>query len=236
MSGTLAEIGTWRLRHIEMFQLAASSVLERLSRLLHVREYSRGETIYLVSGHGAQALGRVYFVFTGSAKISSIDAATGKELILMLVKAGEPFGLLNRVINEQTDLRATAAQHSLVGFVARTDFDDLVAEAGAGARLRKVIDKRVFELVSRLEDLVFRSVKARLANLLLRLACDFPKERDCGTCIDFPLTQQDIANLVGARREVVSTHLTEFRRSGVVVLHEKHYCVHDRDALAKMVQ
>jgi CRP-like cAMP-binding protein len=73
-----------------------------------------------------------------------------------------------------------------------------------------------------------------VARVLLRLARDFPHERPCGLGIDVPLTQQDVADLVAARREVVSTWLTRLKRDGVLDTHHGQLCIHDADALAKM--
>jgi CRP/FNR family transcriptional regulator len=61
-------------------------------------------------------------------------------------------------------------------------------------------------------------------------------QRSCGVCIDVPLTQQDVANLIGARREVVSTHLSRLKRDGVIAFHKECICIHDRDALVKLAE
>jgi len=143
---------------------------------------------------------------------------------------------LNAVGNEKTDLRATALQASLVAYVPRDDFDRLIEKAGACSRLVKLIGERSVEVVSRFEDLAFRSVLARLVRVLLRLAHEFPQQRTCGMCIDVPLTQQDVANLIGARREVVSTHLARLKRDGIVAFHKECICIHDRDALGVLAE
>jgi CRP/FNR family transcriptional regulator len=230
----LADYGLWHLRHIDLLKSVDREALNRLTRLVQLREFKRGEVIYVISGSRDEHLHRMYFLLKGRVKISSLDDATGKELLLLLVKQGEPFGLLNAVGNETTDLRATAMQASLVAYVPRADFDTLIDEAGACSRLVKLIGERSVEGVARFEDLAFRSVITRLARVLLQLAKEFPKQRTCGVGIDVPLTQQEIANLIGARREVVSTHLTRLKREGIVVFHTNQACIHNPDALAKL--
>lgn len=233
-SQTAADFGLWHLRRVDLFRFVDGDSLIRLTRLLQLREFKRGEVIYVVSGNRHEHLQRMYFLLKGRVKIGCVDESTGKELLLQLIKPGEPFGLLDMVGNETTDLRATAMQASLIGYVPREDFDTLIEKAGACSRLVKLIGERAVEVASRFEDLAFRSVPERLAKVLLRLAHDFPLTRSCGICIDVPLSQQDIANLIAARREVVSTHLNRLKRDGVIAFHNRCICIHKYDALDKL--
>jgi len=230
---TLKDFGLWHLRRVDLLKSVDGEALNRFTRLLQLREFKRGETIYVISSSRDEHLQRMYFLLKGRVKISSVDDASGKELLLLLIKHGEPFGLLNSVGNETTELQAKAMQASLVAYVSRDDFDKLIVQAGACSRLVKLIGERSVEVVARFEDLAFRSVLARLARVLLRLANEFPQQRTCGMSIDVPLTQQDVANLIGARREVVSTHLSRFKREGIVAFHKEFICIHDHDALGK---
>jgi CRP-like cAMP-binding protein len=162
-SKTLKDFGLWHLRHVDLLESVDRDALNRLTRLVQLREFKRGEVIYVISGSRDEHLQRVYFLLKGRVKISSVDDASGKELLLLLIRQGEPFGLLNTVGNETTELHATALQASLVGYVARDDFDKLIKQAGACSRLVKLIGERSVEVVARFEDLAFRSVLARLA-------------------------------------------------------------------------
>ena len=235
-SKMLKDVGLWHLRQFDIFKTVDREVLNRFARLLQLREFKRGETIYVISDSRDEHLNRMYFLIKGRVKISSVDDATGKELLLLLIKQGEPFGLLNHVGNDNAELRATAMQASLLAYVSRDDFDKLIEQAGACSRVVKLIGERSVEVLARFQDLAFRSVPARLARVLLRLADEFPKKQSCGTCIDVPLTQRDIASLIGARREVVNTHLSRLKHEGIVAIHKEYFCIHDRDALTKLAE
>ena len=233
---TLKDFGLWHLRNIDLLKSVDREALNQFTRLVQLREFKRGETIYVISGSRDEYLQRMYFLLKGRVKISSVDDASGKGLLLLLIKQGEPFGLLNAVGNETTELHATALQSSLVGYVERDDFDKLLKQAGACSRLVKLMGERSVEVVARFEDLAFRSVLARLARVLAHLAQEFPEQRKCGMCIDVPLTRQEVANLIGARREVVSTHLSRLKREGIVAFHKERICIHDHDALGKLAE
>jgi CRP/FNR family transcriptional regulator len=235
-SKTLKDFGLWHLRRFDIFKTVDREALNRFTRLVQLREFKRGETIYVISDSRDEHVQRMYFVIKGRVKISTVDDATGKELLLLLINQGEPFGLLDSVGNHDAELRATAMQASLVGYVPRDDFDKLIEKAGACSRLVKLIGERSVEVLARFQDLAFRSVLARLARVLLRLAVQFPRKRSCGTCIDVPLTQRDIANLIGARREVVNTQLSRLKREGIIAIHKECVCIHDHDALIKLAE
>jgi CRP/FNR family cyclic AMP-dependent transcriptional regulator len=232
----LKDFGLWHLRRFDIFKTVDREALNRFTRLLQLREFKRGENIYVISDSRDEHLQRMYFLIKGRVKISSVDDATGKELLLLLVNQGEPFGLLESAGNGDAELRATAMQASLVGYVPRNDFDKLIEKAGACSRVVKLIGERSVEVLARFQDLAFRSVLARLARVLLRLADEFPRKQSCGTCIDVPLTQRDIANLIGARREVVNTHLNRLKREGIIAIHKECVCIHDHDALTKLAE
>jgi len=230
------ELGVWHLTRVSMLESVDANALREFSRLLRLREFKRGETVYVVSGSRDEHLERIYFLLKGSVKLCCVDDESSKELLLVLIKPHEPFGLLDSVANEKTDLRAVAMTASLVAYVPRPAFDRIIENSGACTRLVKLIGERSVQVVARFEDLAFQSVPVRLARILLRLARDFPRQRECGTSIDVPLTQQEIANLIGARREVVSTHLTRLKQEGTLAFHTDAICIHDYAALQALSQ
>ena len=79
----------------------------------------------------------------------------------------------------------------------------------------------------RLEELSVGTVPARTARILLRLSREFPAPLACGTKVNVLFTQQDIAHMIGATREVTSSTLNEFRRQGWLGVHNRYLCVHD---------
>ena len=76
----LADYGLWHLRHVDLLKSVDREKLNGLTRLLQLREFKRGEVIYVISGSRDEYLQRVYFLLKGRVKLSSIDDASGKEL------------------------------------------------------------------------------------------------------------------------------------------------------------
>ena len=203
---------TWHLRRFSIFEHFDRSELEAVTRVLRVQQYARRESIFLPSDEPEN----VYFLLTGRVKITRVDPNTGKELILFIIRPGELFGLLARPDGVSANTSATALQRSLVGYIRRHDFERLASGTGFAHELNKLAGERLVKVTNRLEEMVFRDVPSRLARLLLRLADEFPGKKGGCRSVDVRLTQQDLADLIGATRESTNIAINDFKRRDLI--------------------
>ena len=145
-------------------------------------------------------------------------------MVLSTMGPGEYFGEM--VLDEGPRSASVATlEPSRFLVVAKKDFRDFVASNPAFAQ--SLIDKlirRVRALTESVKSLALMDVYGRVARLLLEMA----EERDGGLAISQRLTQQDIANRIGASREMVSRILKDLSTGGYltqsrngIVLHRK---------------
>jgi CRP/FNR family transcriptional regulator, cyclic AMP receptor protein len=222
---------SWHLRRFSVFEHFDRHELQSVTRVLHMRQYSPREAVYL----STQPRDNVYFLLTGRVKVTRIDAHTGKELILYIIRPGELFGLLRgRHGSEHAGNSAIAMERSMVGYVPRPDFERLAQRRSVAAELNRMADERLMSVTHRLEEMVFRDVPSRLADLLLRLAEQFPRERDGVRGIDVRLTQQDIADMIGSTRESASIVINDFKRRGLLDVKRRNIWLVDDDALQEI--
>jgi CRP/FNR family transcriptional regulator len=220
----------WHLRRFGVFEHSDHDQLEAVARVLRIREYKRRDAVFLPGDEPT----RVYFLLTGRVKVSRVDPDTGKELILFIVRPGEPFGLLARASDGNAGTTAVALQHSRVGYIQRDDFDRLSQSESVAPELSRLIRERFATVATRLEDIAFRDVGSRLARLLLRLANDFPANVEGRRAIGVRLTQQDLADLIGATRERTNKTLSEFRRRGLIDSRRRTLRILDSPRLEKV--
>ena len=95
----------------------------------------------------------------------------------------------------------------------------------------KQIEDRFKEIESRVEDLVFRSARSRLARVLGRLAREFGTPVGGGRRIDLRATQAELATLAGTSRPTVSITLGEFEDEGLIARVDGHIHVLDEARL-----
>ncbi len=100
--------------------------------------------------------------------------------------------------------------------------------AALGGRLRR--------LERRLEGFAFKRVEARLAQTIRELSGGFAARCEHGFGQHLRLTQQELADLVGASRSVVSTILNRFRDEGILDYSREYLCVRKFEEIALLIE
>jgi CRP-like cAMP-binding protein len=80
-------------------------------------------------------------------------------------------------------------------------------------------------------DLVFADVPGRVAKALLDLSERFGVQRGDGVHVTHDLTQEELAQLVGASRETVNKALADFAGRGWILLEPRGVTILDVDKL-----
>ena len=100
--------------------------------------------------------------------------------------------------------------------------------AALGGRLRR--------LERRLEAFAFKGVEARLAQTIRELSGGFATRCEHGFGQHLRLTQQELADLVGASRSVVSTILNRLRDQGILDYSREYLCVRKFEEVALIIE
>ncbi|MBA3753253.1 MAG: Crp/Fnr family transcriptional regulator [Nitrospira sp.] len=171
----------------------------------------------------------------GRVKIAN-TSANGKEVTFDILESGEIFGELDVLEDSPRTTSAEALDDALICVIRREDFDRyLAAHPNVTIKLTKLIGLRLRKIQSRVEDLVFRDVPARLAHLLIELSKSDGVKESQGIRLRAQLTHQEMANLIGCSRETVSTTLGQFRDDGLIHMDGRPIVILKLDALARRV-
>ncbi|MEU2608035.1 Crp/Fnr family transcriptional regulator [Streptomyces albus] len=145
---------------------------------------------------------------TSGSAIVTLTGVEGERTLLAVRGAGELFGELAVLDSQPRSASVTAARPCLVHVIAAPLFEQFVAEHGLmNVMLRHAIARvRAAEEV-RLE-LATASVAHRLAAALMRLVeASSPEEG----ALEVPLTQEELAQLIGASRNAVGTTISTWK-------------------------
>lgn len=225
-------INVWHLKKFNIFEKFPRRELESITSTLQLTEFQKRQPIYLP----CEPIRRIYFLIKGKAKLSKIDE-NGRELILEILKPGEIFGQLAFPEEHYSTTAVVALERCTIGHIRENDFRNLMERIpDLCLSTNKLIGTRLLKIENRLEELLFRDVPCRLARLLLRLADEYPRQIACGLRLDLILTQQELANLIGSTREMVSTTLNRFKRHGWIDIHSRHICLHDINAIKALAK
>jgi CRP-like cAMP-binding protein len=217
----------WYLKKIPLFQDVSAETLHRLAQGIEMREVRRRQVLYLPGDPGAT----VFFVHGGRVKVSKVTP-DGKELTLAYRGPGEIFGELAMVDGGPREEMAEATENALISELDRNEFEKIVQREGMiGYRLTKVVAQRRRDVENKIEQLVFKDVNAKLAELLLKLAAEYGIEDSRGTLVALKITHQEMANLIGSTRETVSLTLSQFKRRGLIQTDGRKVILADREGL-----
>jgi CRP/FNR family transcriptional regulator, cyclic AMP receptor protein len=194
------------------------------------RTLEAGERLYTM-GQPATTL---YLVRRGLLKTSLISPG-GRELTLRLYPAGEIVGALCLCTGERRE-QATALESSEV---VEITLDALLRrvrqDPQSAVDLASAVCEHLADAQEALRDLSFTPVTERLGRALLGLASRLGEPGPGGTLLSHYITQEELAHIVGARREVVSVLLNRLRTDGLINYTRRGLIRINREALQSYV-
>jgi CRP-like cAMP-binding protein len=210
------------LRQIPLFATLADEDLAAVARVTTEKQFERGAIIVLEGENG----GGLHFVRAGLVKIFK-TSAEGKEQMLKLIEPGQTFNDVPALDGKAQPASAAALEPSLVWVTSGRDLRRLIIErpAVAAAAIASLATALRF-MVSRVEDLSFRHVTARVAKIVLEQAAAISAGR-----VQHHLTQQEMAALAGTAREVVGRALKELEQAGAITLQQGQITITNADIL-----
>jgi CRP-like cAMP-binding protein len=218
------------LSAIPLFEGLDADSLEPLGREMRLRRFRRGEVIF----HQGDPGDALFIVLTGQVKIS-LPGETGDEAILATLRPGDFFGELALLDGAPRSATATALEPVEATVLPRDRFRDLIAaEAAIRDAFLVAVARELRRLTTHVEELHFLDIAGRLAARLARLATEQGKTLADGSIrLDAPLTQGDLAAMVGCTRQSVNKLLGLYARDGLIRLDREAIVVLDLDGLRR---
>jgi CRP/FNR family cyclic AMP-dependent transcriptional regulator len=190
---------------------------------------ARGDDLFR-EGDPGHAL---YVVLDGKVKICRA-APDGRENVVAILGPGDLLGELSIFDAQPRGATATAVVDSALATLAEADFHGWLAEyPHVSYGLLRALAVRLRQTNEQMADLVFADVPGRIAKTLLGLADRFGEADGGAVRVAHDLTQEELAQLVGASRETVNKALAEFAARGWLRVDGKAVVLLDRDRLAR---
>lgn len=177
----------------------------------HGARFAAGEFIYL-RGDPAQS---VYFLREGLVRTSIITGA-GQEVTTAVYKGGDVFGELCFCSSERLEQATAMEQVEVVETQITEMIARLIADREALVDFIANISHHLVEAHDQILAIVSEKASTRVVRQLLQLAVEFGKQATGGVEIGIYVKQEDLAQMVGATREVVSLCLNHLRASGCI--------------------
>ncbi len=217
------------LRQAPLFSALDDEAATALLSSMAETRLRRGEVLFREGDNGD----KLYVILDGKVKLgrSSVD---GRESLVAVMGPGQMFGELplfdpgprSTTVTAVTDVVFASLSHEdLLKWLEGRPAVALGLLSQLAARLRRSND-----VVS---DLVFSDVPGRVAKQLLELSDRFGRAAEDGVHVHHDLTQEELAQLVGASRETVNKALADFASRGWVRLEPRSVVIMDMERLSK---
>ncbi|OEX95813.1 CRP-like cAMP-activated global transcriptional regulator GlxR [Corynebacterium sp. Marseille-P4321] len=212
-----------------IFQGVDSDAVSALIGEMETVKFPKGSTIFDEGEPGD----RLYIIIDGKVKLAR-HAPDGRENLLSVMGPSDMFGELSifdpgpRTSSAICVTDVTAA--TMDSTMLRTWIDN---HPEISQQLLRVLARRLRRTNASLADLIFTDVPGRVAKTLLQLANRFGTHEGGALRVNHDLTQEEIAQLVGASRETVNKALATFAHRGWIRLEGKSVLIVDTEHLAR---
>ncbi len=219
------------LGSLTLFAELDQEQLAQIALRVQRRTFAMGVTLFHQDMPGTM----MYMIETGSVRVVSIGR-TGQELTLNILAPGEIFGELSILDGQQRSATAITLAPTVVWLLSQIDLKKFMGEyPPVNQALIQLLVERVRVTARRLEAMTFQDVMGRLAYELLSLAERSGEPGEQGIEITIPLTQVDLATLVGATRESVNKAVSILRSQELIDFDGTGWVIKDQAGMQQIL-
>ncbi|MBG01149.1 MAG: Crp/Fnr family transcriptional regulator [Acidimicrobiaceae bacterium] len=208
------------LSSIDLFSEVDHDLLKPIVEKSLVSELQRGDILFS-EGDSANDL---YIVLDGRVAIAN-RSFDGRESVVALMESGDLFGEMPLFRPDGRSADARVLENSSVVIIPYAPVKALYSEHPE--LLWKIVDmltERLKTMDIALADSMFLDVTGRTAKRLLELAGESEE-------FELPVTQEELAGMIGASRERVNKSLSSFIKLGWLEQSGEKYVILDREQL-----
>jgi CRP/FNR family cyclic AMP-dependent transcriptional regulator len=206
------------LEDIPLFSCLDAEVVRDFEKVAARKRFPK-DAIVFSRGDESDSL---YIVRSGKVK-AVIHDEEGREIVLAVIGEGEYFGEMGVLDGVPRSATIVTQEPTEMLVIRRNDFKKLLsANPDMALNLIAVVLQRLRRADQKIESLGLRYVHGRVANLLMQSA--EPQGREW--VVKGKMTHQEIANVVGSSREMVSKILAELVEAGSISIEKRQITIH----------
>ena len=181
------------------------------------RFYDKKNTIFQVNDLAHEG----YIVENGRVRTYKITPE-GKEVTFNILNTGEMLGMAEIVLGcPRKRYAETMCKTTLMVISKEQLFRLFYSDIDLCFKNLWILTQHLIRYQNIVEDLMVLPVKERIIKLIIRLCKELGKQQDNCTIIDFPITHEEIAQMVGSTRQTVTIILNELKKEGILSWEQK---------------
>ena len=198
------------LKRLKSLSFLSAVELGELARSLRSVNFHRGEVIL----REEVLAGGVHILLGGVAKITCLNGRNERVTVALLAPGPIPEFLSSPV--SQWHFRCEAYRHCRIARIGWDQFD-LITKASPHSALRTFHENNLMQWYRWSLNFLGLDLRERLVFTLRQLCTSFGIEESRGTLLRIPVSQKDLADLIGASRPRVTEHLAELEREHLLI-------------------
>lgn len=207
------------LRELPLFEgLSASDFTQICLRAAKLRA-AKGQCLF----HQGEPADAVYLIKEGKVKLVQVTPE-GRAVILDVAGPGEVFGEMALFQDQPQPFTAIALEEAKLCRFDRHQFEDMIRNNPAAAiSIIGYLARKLYDSMQQTGEVTGAPVRDKLLRLLLRLADKYGRRTPDATVIELEITQQELADMVGASRVMVANVLKQLHEEGLVHRRDGRY-------------
>lgn len=200
------------LKKSEIFSSLKDDELRNISKLIETVTYKNNENIF-VEGDPSD---KFYLVAGGSVKILK-HTMMGKDIILEIMSQGDVFGGVAVLDKKPFPASAQAMESTTIVWISRQNLLRIMDEYPIlKLEIVKYFSDKLRDAHEMLKNIATERVEKRIASLLLKLSEKIGVDDDGYRKLDFPLTRQEISEMVGTTVETCIRTMSKLQKRGII--------------------
>jgi CRP/FNR family transcriptional regulator, cyclic AMP receptor protein len=217
------------IRSAPLFSALSDEEAASLRASMTLVKVTKGHTLFKEGEEGD----RLFVVLDGKLKLGK-SSPDGRENLQEILGPGEMFGELSLFDPGPRTATATAITDAKLLMLPHEKVLDLItSQPAVSLELLRRLAQRLRDSRGEQSDLVFVDVPGRVAKAIIDLGERFGEQKEDGLHVKHDLTQEELAQLVGASRETVNKALADFAARGWVSLEPRAVVIKDYERISK---
>ena len=217
------------LLNVVLFRDMPEEMLRDLSAKLRPVRYRANTNIFHEGDEGAT----LYVILNGAVKVF-IPALDGREVVLAVHRKYDLLGEMSLLDDHPRSASATTIEDTEAMSLSRSDFLSVLDRYPQAQRaIIDVLVARLRATNQSIQDAYLLDVPGRLARRLLTIADEHGEVTEQGLDIGLKVSQQELANMIGASRVAVNKQLQSWRKSNIVDVNRQRVTILNRAELER---
>lgn len=184
---------------------------------------------------------RFYILLAGRMELLKINPVTGKQIILLILRAGDVYDVLSLLDGKKHDIVPLARDELRLLSAPINQVQEWIAQYPEfNKNLMPYLSKQIRAREALVTDLSLYDASTRLARLILRYTTNDRIGDMTGQNINAPLLHnlpnEVLAQMIGSVRQVVNSHLQTMKREGILHIEDRQLVIDDFAKLQQNAQ